>query len=194
MTLDESLDTKQLRAELADALHDQWAFYLTEGILLLVLGLLAILVPQVATLSVTIVIGAAFFAGGVAGLVSTFTGRRAPGFWWSLASAVLAIVVGFLLLVQPISGAISLTFVLIAFFAIEGIVSILFGLEQRRYVSTWGWMVASGVVDLALAAILLTGIPGDAAWALGLLVGINLIFGGAALIAIALRIRTLIAP
>src|SRR5208283_3436176 len=100
MTLDESLDTKQLRAELADALHDQWAFYLTEGILLLVLGLLAILVPQVATLSVTIVIGAAFFAGGVAGLVSTFTGRRAPGFWWSLASAVLAIVVGFLLLVQ----------------------------------------------------------------------------------------------
>ena len=55
-------------------------------------------------------------------------------------------------------------------------------------------MVASGIVDLALAGILLTGLPGDAAWALGLLVGINLIFGGAALTAIALRIRTLTAP
>lgn len=191
MSVNETLNQRQLHVELTSAVHDQWAFYLTEGVILLVLGLLAILVPPVATISVTIVIGAVFFASGVAGLTSTFTGRRAPGFWWSLISAVLGIVVGLLLLARPISGAISLTLVLIAFFIAEGIFSILFGFAQRRHVSTWGWMIASGVVDLALAGILLSGLPGDAAWALGLLVGINLIFGGAALTAIALRLRTL---
>ena len=194
MSVNETENQRRLNVELAGVVHDQWTFYLTEGVILLVLGLLAILVPPIATISVTIVIGAVFFASGVAGLVSTFSGRRAPGFWWSLISAVLGIVVGLLLLVRLIAGAVSLTLVLIAFFIAEGIFSILFGVAQRRHVSTWGWMVASGVVDLALAGILLTGLPGDAAWALGLLVGINLIFGGAALTAIALRIRTLTAP
>ena len=194
MSVNETENQRRLNVEPASVVHDQWTFYLTEGVILLVLGLLAILVPPIATISVTIVIGAVFFASGVAGLVSTFSGRRAPGFWWSLISAVLGIVVGLLLLVRPIAGAVSLTLVLIAFFIAEGIFSILFGVAQRRHVSTWGWMVASGVVDLALAGILLTGLPGDAAWALGLLVGINLIFGGAALTAIALRIRTLTAP
>jgi uncharacterized membrane protein HdeD (DUF308 family) len=190
MSLNETLNQRQLDEKVASAIHDQWAFYLTEGVILLVLGLLAILIPPAATISVTIVIGAVFFAGGVAGLISTFTGRRAPGFWWSLISAALGIVVGLMLLVRPIAGAVSLTLVLIVFFIAEGVFSILFGVAQRRHVSTWGWMVASGVVDLVLGGILLAGLPGDAAWALGLLVGINLIFGGAALSAIALRLRT----
>ncbi len=190
MSLNETLNQRQLDEKVASAIHDQWAFYLTEGVMLLVLGLLAILIPPAATISVTIVIGAVFFASGVAGLISTFTGRRAPGFWWSLISAALGIVVGLMLLVRPIAGAVSLTLVLIVFFIAEGLFSILFGVAQRRHVSTWGWMVASGVVDLVLGGILLAGLPGDAAWALGLLVGINLIFGGAALSAIALRLRT----
>jgi len=189
MTLNETLSHRQLDQKVASAIHDQWAFYLTEGLVLLVLGLLAILIPPVATVSTTIVIGAVFFAGGVVGLISTFTGRRAPGFWWSLVSAALGIVVGLMLLVRPIAGAVSLTLVLIAFFLAEGVLSIFFGLAHRRHVSTWGWMVASGVVDLVLAGVLLAGLPGDAAWALGLLVGINLIFGGAALSALALRLR-----
>jgi uncharacterized membrane protein HdeD (DUF308 family) len=190
MSLSESSHQRQLDQKVARAIHDQWAFYLTEGVILLVLGLLAILIPPAATISVTIVIGAVFFASGVVGLISTFTGHRAPGFWWSLISAALGIVVGLILLVRPIAGAVSLTLVLIVFFIAEGLFSILFGIAQRRHVSTWGWMIASGVVDLLLAGILIAGLPGDAAWALGLLVGINLIFGGAALSAIALRLRT----
>ena len=190
MSLSETSHQRQLDQKVARAIHDQWAFYLTEGVILLVLGLLAILIPPAATISVTIVIGAVFFASGVVGLISTFTGHRAPGFWWSLISAALGIVVGLMLLVRPIAGAVSLTLVLIVFFIAEGLFSILFGVAQRRHVSTWGWMIASGVVDLLLAGILIAGLPGDAAWALGLLVGINLIFGGAALSAIALRLRT----
>ena len=115
MSVNETENQRRLNVEPASVVHDQWTFYLTEGVILLVLGLLAILVPPIATISVTIVIGAVFFASGVAGLVSTFSGRRAPGFWWSLISAVLGIVVGILLLVRPIAGAVSLTLVLIAF-------------------------------------------------------------------------------
>ena len=189
MSLNESLNQRQLDEKVARAIHDQWAFYLTEGIILLVLGLLAILIPPAATISVTVVIGAVFFASGVVGLISTFTGHRAPGFWWSLISAALGIVVGLMLLVRPIAGAVSLTLVLIAFFIAEGVFSILFGVSHRGHVSNWGWMVASGVVDLALAGILLAGLPGDAAWALGLLVGINMLFGGTALIGMALAAR-----
>ena len=87
-------------------------------------------------------------------------------------------------------GAFSLTFLLIVFFIIEGVVSVMFALDHRRELpGAWGWMLASGIVDLALATIILAGLPGTAAWAIGLLVGINLTFGGVALVAMALQAR-----
>jgi len=76
------------------------------------------------------------------------------------------------------------------FFVIEGVASIMFALEHKRELSgRWGWMLASGIIDLILATIILTGLPGTAAWAIGLLVGINMVFGGSALIAMALHAR-----
>jgi uncharacterized membrane protein HdeD (DUF308 family) len=66
----------------------------------------------------------------------------------------------------------------------------MFALEHKRELSgRWGWMLASGIIDLILAAIIIAGLPGTAAWALGLLVGINLLIGGAALIGMALHAR-----
>jgi uncharacterized membrane protein HdeD (DUF308 family) len=131
-----------------------------------------------------------FLVSGIVGLFTTFWMRHAPGFWWSLLSAVLAIVVGFLLLAFPISGAFSLTIVLIAFFIIEGVASIMFALDHKRELSgRWGWMLASGIVDLILAALIFAGLPSTAAWAIGVLVGINMLFGGSALIAMALHAR-----
>jgi uncharacterized membrane protein HdeD (DUF308 family) len=66
----------------------------------------------------------------------------------------------------------------------------MFALEHKRELSgRWGLMLASGIVDLILAAIILAGLPGTAAWAIGLLVGINMIFGGSALIAMAMHAR-----
>ena len=95
-----------------------------------------------------------------------------------------------MLLLWPLSGVLSLTLVLIVFFVIEGVASIMFALEHKRELSgRWGWMLASGIVDLILAAIILAGLPGTAAWAIGLLVGINMVFGGSALIAMALHAR-----
>jgi uncharacterized membrane protein HdeD (DUF308 family) len=120
----------------------------------------------------------------------TFWMRHAPGFWWSLVSAVIGIAAGIALLASPVSGAVSLTLILIVFFTIEGVASIMFALEHKRDLSgRWAWMLASGVIDLILAGIIFVGLPGTAAWAIGLLVGINLVFGGVALIAMALHAR-----
>jgi uncharacterized membrane protein HdeD (DUF308 family) len=116
--------------------------------------------------------------------------RHAPGFWWSLLSAVLGIAAGVVLLAWPVSGAISLTLLLIVFFIIEGVASIMYALEHKRDLSgRWGWMLTSGIIDLILAAIIFAGLPGTAAWALGLLVGINMLFGGGAMVGMALHAR-----
>ena len=181
-------DIERLRREFRVALHDHWVFYLVEGIILVVLGVAAIILPPVATLAATIVFGWLFLISGVVGLTTTLRTRRLPGFWWALASAIVGIAVGVMLILSPVRGAISLTFLLIAFFFVEGIVSIMFALDHRKDLpGGWGWMLTSGIVDLGLGGLILVGLPGSAIWALGLLVGINLTFGGVALIAMALQ-------
>jgi uncharacterized membrane protein HdeD (DUF308 family) len=104
---------------------------------------------------------------------------------------VLAIAAGIVLLIEPLRGAITLTLLLIVFFIIEGVLTIMYAFEHKKDLSgRWGWMLASGIIDLILAGIILIGLPGTAAWALGLLVGINMLFGGSALIAMALHARS----
>ena len=174
----------------ASAIHEHWVLFLIEGIVLLILGVVAILVPLIATLAFTILVGWLFLISGIVGLIATFWARNAPGFWWSLISAVIGVLAGLALLTSPVVGALSLTLVLVAFFIIEGIASIMYAVDHRRQLTgSWFWMLLSGVIDLILAAIILAGLPGTAVWALGLLVGINMLFGGAALIAMALAAR-----
>jgi uncharacterized membrane protein HdeD (DUF308 family) len=117
--------------------------------------------------------------------------RHAPGFWWSLFSAVLGVVAGIVLLRWPLSGAVSLTLILTIFLVLEGIASIMLALRHRHgFSARWGLMLVSGLVDLILAGLIFMGLPDTAAWAIGLLVGINLVFGGTALISMALQARS----
>ena len=183
-------DLDKLRSSVTRSLHAHWRLFLAEGVVLLILGLLAIVVPQIATIAIAVFVGWILFVSGAVGLLATFRMRTAPGFWWSLISAILGIVAGVLLFRSPVSGALSLTVILTVFLAIEGIVSILFALEHKRELSgRWGAMLFSGLVDLVLAGIIVKGLPGTAAWAIGLLIGVNLVFGGSALIAMALHAR-----
>jgi uncharacterized membrane protein HdeD (DUF308 family) len=175
---------------LARSLRNHWKLFLVEGIVLVLLGIAALLLPLIAGLAVAILFGWLFLALGVVGLLTTFSMRHAPGFVWSLISAILTIALGIALLVFPGLGLISLTYLLIAFFIIEGIVTIMYALEHKRELTQrWGWMLLSGVVDLVVALLILLGLPGSFTWALGLIVGINLLFGGASMVAMALAAR-----
>ena len=183
-------DIDQIQHAVATSLHEHWVLFLVEGIILVILGLAAIAIPPIATLAVELLFGWLFLISGITGAITTFMMRQAPGFWWSLVSAILGIAAGLVLLLWPLSGVLTLTLVLIVFFVVEGTASIMFSLEHKRELSgRWGWMLASGVIDLILAAIILAGLPGTAVWALGLLVGINMVFGGTALIGMALHAR-----
>ena len=190
MTSMEPTGAAALRAIVAKSLHDHWRLYLTEGIILVVLGLAAIALPMLAGLAATIYFGWILIIGGVVGLIATLRAREAPGFGWALLSAILALAAGALLLWNPMQGLVTLTYVLIAFFIIDGAAMIFFAIAHRRELSQrWEWILINGFVDLLLAALILTGLPGAFAWALGLLLGIDLVFGGASLIAMALAAR-----
>jgi len=183
-------ETDRLQAVIARAMHRHWKQFLTEGIILSILGLVAIVLPPMATLAVELLVGWLLLISGIVGLISTIMTRGAPGFGWSLLSAVVGIAAGAILLWWPLNGALSLTVVLTAFLSIEGIVSIFYALDHKRELSgRWGMMLLSGIIDIVLAGIILAGLPGTAAWAIGLLVGVNLVFGGSALISMALHAR-----
>src|ERR1700757_3461700 len=183
-------DAAGMERAVANAIHEHWKLFLIEGIILIILGMAAIIVPPIATLAFTLVIGWLFLISGAVGLVTTFWMRNAPGFWWSLVSAIIAIAAGIVLLLWPISGTVSLTLVLIAFFFVEGVATIMYAIQHRAQLShRWGWMLASGIVDLILAGIIFAGLPETATWALGLLVGINMLFGGTAMIGMALAAK-----
>jgi uncharacterized membrane protein HdeD (DUF308 family) len=185
-----SPETEQVQRAMATSLQKHWALFLIEGIILVILGVAAVAVPPLATLAVELLFGWLFLVSGIVGLITTLWMRSPTGLWWSLLSAIIGIAAGVVLLLWPLSGILSLTFVLIAFFVVEGVSSIMFALEHKRELSgRWGWMLTSGIVDLLLAAIILSGLPGSSAWALGLLVGVNMIFGGWALVAMALYAR-----
>ena len=178
-------------AAVANAVREHSTFFIVEGVILVLLGALAIFLPLFATITITIIVGWIFLASGIIGLITTFGMRGVPGFWWSLVSALIAIGAGVVLLMQPITGALSLTLILIIFFVVEGIAGIMYALEHRRELSgRWEWVLVSGIIDLVLAGILFAGLPGTAAWAIGLLVGINMIMGGVALVAIAVHARS----
>ena len=175
---------------LVRAMHRHWRLFLVEGLVLLVLGAGAIIVPPLAGVVATVVLGWILLLAGIVGTVATLRTSGAPGFGWSLLSGLLAIAAGALLLGSPLQGLISLTYVLIAFFVVDGVAMIFLALAHRRELSgRWEWMMLNGAMDLVLAAIIVAGWPGTAAWALGLLLGIDMLFGGASLIVMALEAR-----
>ena len=183
-------DVEKMQAAVSATVKSHWKAFLFEGILLAVLGLAAMIVPPLASLAVTIFLGWMFLISGIAGLALTFWARQMPGFWWSLISAVLALVAGIVLLARPVQGTLTLTIVVGAYFLAEGVATIMYALEHRRELSErWSWLLISGVMDLLIAFIIVAGLPDSAQWAIGLLVGINLVLGGASMVGMALAAR-----
>jgi uncharacterized membrane protein HdeD (DUF308 family) len=188
MTLPDDLN--KLQSRMSAAVREHWKAFLFEGILLAVLGLAAMIVPPLASLAVTIFLGWMFLVTGVAGLVLTYWARAMPGYWWSLISAALAVLAGIILLARPMQGVLTLTIVVGAYFLAEGVATIMYALEHRRELSgRWSWLLIAGLMDILIAFFIIAGLPGSAEWAIGLLVGINLLFGGATLIGMALAAR-----
>jgi uncharacterized membrane protein HdeD (DUF308 family) len=184
-------DIEALQRRVAAAVRAHWRLFVAQGVLMIVLGALAIALPNLSTLAIELLIGWLFVVGGALRAAAAWRARRFPGFGWSLATAVLALLLGIVLLAGPAQGVLTLTIVLVAFFVLEGIVAILLALEFRRHLRHWAWTLLSGLVDLVLAYLIWQGWPATATWAIGLLVGINMLFMGWSLVMTAIAARTL---
>ena len=178
---------------IVDALKAHWRLYVFEGAVMIVLGVLAIAYPVFATLAVDLYLGWLFLFSGVLALVATLAVRHVPGFWWGLVTALLAILVGLALLLKPAAGIMSLTAVLTAFFIVQGAFQAAAALSYREAIPrSWGWLLASGIADLVLAAIIISGWPGTVDWTLGLLAGVSLVTSGWAIVMVAFSARSLV--
>jgi uncharacterized membrane protein HdeD (DUF308 family) len=182
-------DIEGIRRQMAATIYAHWKLVLAQGIVMMVLGFLAVAEPNVATFAVSIFVGWLFFIGGIFRAMWVWRSRALPGFAWSFLTALLAIVFGLILIFRPLTGALTLTMVLVAFFILEGITAIVLAVQHREHLRSWGWVLFSGIVDLLLAFLIWDGWPSSADWAIGLLVGINMLFFGLSLVMTALTAR-----
>ncbi len=156
------------------------AVYVAEGAVMVTLGVIAIIAPVVSSLVIALFVGWLLLIGGLFRAAALLQKRHAPGFWWSAAAAGLAVLLGLMLIIDPIRAMLSLTIVLMIMFIVEGVGSIFTALDFRKRVHNWGLLLFSGLIDLVLAYMIYLTWPGSGVAVVGLLVGVYLIFTGMA--------------
>jgi uncharacterized membrane protein HdeD (DUF308 family) len=171
-------------------------WFIIRGGATIVLGALAVVLPIAATAAMGTGFGLLLVASGVLGLATTlWSGSAAPGFRWNALTAALALAAGVALLWFPVAGAITLAIILAAYFFAGGLTKLVAALGRRHASpAAWLWTLLSGVIDLGLSVLIVTGWLGTAAWVIGVLVGAHLIADGLALLMSALHSRDEIVP
>ena len=166
-----------------EAAHNKWLLLII-GIVTLIGGTLAIAMPLVASVTAAFFAAWILIASGVVGVVAAV--RRRHG-WHMLAAALsgaLSILIGLLILAQPMIGLITITALIIAFFAASGALRLYYGARMLRQGDGGGWLIAGGLLAVVLAVMLLSGLPFSAAWVPGVLLGVDLVMWGIILIAV----------
>lgn len=155
------------------------------GIVLMILGVIAIFMPFVAGVIATVVLGWLLLLGGVAEGMHAIVERKWGGSGWAIVSAVVYAIAGVLIIAFPLRGKVFLTLVLSAFLVVDGVLKIIRAL-QHRALPAWGWLMFDGILALVLGVLLWANWPSTASWAIGLLVGIDLFFNGTSMLALGL--------
>lgn len=169
------------------AVGNRWVLYLLAGVSLLT-GVLAILLPLMGTLAAVVAVGVSLLVAGILGTLAAFRERGGWQMASALALALLSLVAGVLMLAQPLVGVFALTTLFIAWLLVGGGYRLWAGLAGKGRRGA-GWMVASGVLALALAVLLWAGLPENAVWVPGLVFGLDLVFWGALLFVLAAEVE-----
>ncbi len=175
---------------LLDDIKSHRGWFTGLGIVFLVLGCLAIAFPWVATLSLELTIGALLVVAGIAIGVQAFSGPRWKGRAMSLGLAALALISGVLMLFFPLAGVVTLTTLVMLYFLLTGATKLWFAYQSRPAIG-WGWILTSGILSLALGLLMLFQLEELLPWVLGLLLGVDFIFGGAWMLMLASRAKLL---
>jgi uncharacterized membrane protein HdeD (DUF308 family) len=189
MSLPVTSDSATLLDAEREHLGKNWFLLLVVGILLTIVGLVAMAHAFLATLASVIFLGGLFLVGGGMEVVNAFWARRWRGFWLHLLGGILYVVLGFFLVQQPLEMAVAFTLVIAVTFFIGGIFRIVLALMERF--AGWGWVLLNGVVTLILGIMIWRRWPEASFWVVGLFVGIDLLFVGWSWIVTALTVRAI---
>jgi len=156
-----------------------------EAVGLIVLGVLAIIFPFFTGLAFGVFLGWVLIMVGVLGVVSAVAGRDHAHLGWSIASAVVAIIAGVLLVFHPLVAAVAITLIVAAYLLIDGVALAALGLDQRKRGSArWHWVFGAGVADILLGVLILILSGAGSAILVGVIIGIDLIIAGVSLLAV----------
>src|SRR5262245_48593466 len=178
-----------LREAMRETIKRYSLWYLLQGVLMVVAGVLAFIYPLLASVALIYLLAWVLIVSGAVQAIGLIGARHVPHYWLQLISVVIAILIGVLLLRQPESGLLIMTLLLIVFFMVEGLSKVIFALTIRPF-PNWCWVLASGLVGVVLGVYLMMNMPVSAEWVLGVLLGIQLICEGAALAYLAWQVRS----
>jgi uncharacterized membrane protein HdeD (DUF308 family) len=165
-----------------------WWILALEAVALIALGALAAIAPFLAAIAATVAVGWILIIAGVLQIASGLA-HRSDGWVWALAGGALSLIAGLAMCAQPLVGLFSLTLVLGAYFTAHAILSFVRAAGVGRRAGRAAWLVVGGLADLVLAAVVVAGLWVGALWLVGLLVAVNLVFAGAALLTLAIAWR-----
>jgi uncharacterized membrane protein HdeD (DUF308 family) len=166
---------------LHDRVHQTADRLMWLGVALLVLGIVALAFPFFSTLVITLFVGWMLILSGLAALYGAFSLHGAAPFFGALLYGLISVAAGVFTIARPVGGALAVTLALSAVLLLQGAYELYFAFELRP-MRGWGWMVGSGLASIALSLIILMGLPVTSLVALGIILGINFVSSGFALI------------
>jgi uncharacterized membrane protein HdeD (DUF308 family) len=175
-----------VQQQMLDYMQTHWRLFLFEGVFFILLGFCAIVIPQLFSVVIVIFLGWIIVFGGVMHVSRALFFPDMPGFGLWLGLGILQIVVGYLLIADPIAGILTLTMMMTLFFAFEGIIKIYLALMMRP-LPHWNFVLLSGITALVFALIILAFWSETAHWLLGLFLGINMIMLGVSMVKMSLQ-------
>lgn len=178
-----STETATGDSYVSEAVEDNWGYLVGGGIVLGVLGVLAIVFPFVTGVALSLLLGALLVVGSLVYFASAFSAQGWRGFAWHVLLGLVYAVAGITLMANPVVGLATLTVLLVAYFLVDGVVEIVMGVRLLGQRGAW-WAIASGAVSLVLAGLVWVEWPSSALWAVGLLFGVGLLTSGFSMVAI----------
>ena len=175
-------------ARITDAVRVRWVSFLILGLLLILAGALSIALPVISTLAVSLTVGILLAACGLVQIVQSFRTRDWSGFLWHLGIGVVQVIGGILIYLEPFAGALALTLVIAFVLLTLGLSEIALAWRVRPR-DGWGWLMLAGIVAVAAGLLLALKLPVAGLVTPGTMVGLSLLFSGAAYVAIAFAAR-----
>jgi|SRR5437588_2366944 uncharacterized membrane protein HdeD (DUF308 family) len=175
-----------------DIIRPRWGWLLAIGILMVILGAVALFIMPAATIGTALVLGWLLVISGVIELIHAFRVRRWGGLFLHLIGGLLGVFVGFLIVTHPVAGAVAWTLLFASFFTVIGLFRLIAAISLKF--PNWGWAVFDGIITLALGIMLWLQWPSSGLWFLGLAVGVSLLLRGWSYIMFAIAMHSLRTP